>query len=165
MLVTPLRIDRDILNELECHLMLCYTGQVRLGLGLVEAQMRSFAEQRQQTVAAMRQIHEHAYTMMEALLHGQLTRFGELLDQAYQAKLEMNPHISNDRIDHLYQTAKRSGAVGGKLCGAGGGGYLLLYVPGARQHDVRRALEQAGGQIVRFAFEERGLQTWRSQCR
>jgi D-glycero-alpha-D-manno-heptose-7-phosphate kinase len=164
-LVTPLRIDRDILNDLECHLMLCYTGHVRPGMGLIETQMRYFNEKRPSTLDAMKRVHDQSYMMMESLLHGRLTRFGELLDEAYRAKREMNPHVSNPGIDAMYDLAKKNGALGGKLCGAGGGGYLLLYVPGAHQHDVRKALEHAGGQIASFAFEERGLQTWRSRCR
>jgi D-glycero-alpha-D-manno-heptose-7-phosphate kinase len=77
----------------------------------------------------------------------------------------MNPNVSDAQIDEMYALAKQHGALGGKLCGAGGGGYLVLYVPGAQQHDVRKAMEAAGGQIASFAFEDRGTQTWRSRCR
>ena len=164
-LVTPLRIERDTLNELECHLMLCYTGRVRPGLGLVDAQMRNYQRGQPATLAALKEIHKLAYSMTEALLNGQLTEFGRMLDEAYRLKREMNPAAIDGWIEGLYQLAKKHGALGGKLCGAGGGGYLLLFVPYARQHEVRRALGEAGGQIASFAFEERGLQTWRSRCR
>jgi D-glycero-alpha-D-manno-heptose-7-phosphate kinase len=164
-LVTPLRVDRDILNELECHLMLCYTGRVRPNLGLVAAEMHDFSNRRPRTVEALQRAHDQVYVMVEALLQGSLTRFGELLDEAYQAKLSMSAGVSDPHIDRLYALARSNGALGGKLCGAGGGGYLLLYVPDASQHAVRQALAGAGGQIATFAFEELGLQTWRSRSR
>lgn len=163
-LVTPLRIDRDILNDLESHVFLCYTGQVRSDLGLIDKQVQYYQE-RQDTIAAMKKVHAQVYQMMEALLKGRLNTFGELLDEAYRAKKEMNPHVSTSRVDELYALAKKGGAVGGKLLGAGGGGYLMLYIPGAKVHDVRKSLEAHGGQFASFAFEERGLQVWRSRCR
>jgi D-glycero-alpha-D-manno-heptose-7-phosphate kinase len=163
-LVTPLRVDRDILNDLEAHVFLCYTGQVRSDLGIIEKQMEYY-QSRQDTITAMKKVHQQVYQMMEALLKGRLNKFGELLDEAYQAKKEMNPHVSTSRVDELYALAKKEGALGGKLLGAGGGGYLMLYIPGARVHDVRKALEAQGGQFASFAFEERGLQVWRSRCR
>jgi D-glycero-alpha-D-manno-heptose-7-phosphate kinase len=164
-LVTPLRIARDILNELECHLMLCYTGQVRPSLGLVEGHIRDYVNGQPAIVSALQRSHEQVYSMVEALLHGRLERFAELLDESYRVKLSRAPEISNPRIDELYALARANGCLAGKLCGAGGGGYLLLYVPSERQHVVRAALEKTGGQIATFTFEDRGLQTWRSRNR
>lgn len=165
-LVNPLRIDRDILNDLEAHLLLCYTGGVRTNLGLIDKQVRLYQEGRETTLAGMDRLHQLAYEMKEALLTARLNRFGEMLDEAYASKKRMNPHVAEGTIvDALYETAKEHGAIGGKLCGAGGGGYLLLYCETGRQNDVRRALEAIGGQFTDFAFDGYGLQTWRSRCR
>lgn len=165
-IVNPLRISRDLVNDLEAHLLLCYTGCVRPNLGLVQRQVEFYREGRIQTLEAMRRLREMAYEMKELLLTGQLDAFGGMLDEAYQAKKQMNPLIvESTPADLLYETAKRHGALGGKLCGAGGGGYLLLYCETGRQHEVRRALEQLGGQFTDFAFDGWGLQVWRSNCR
>ena len=163
--VTPLRIARDILNDLERHLVLCYTGKVRPSLGLVDIQIRYYHEGRLTTLEGMRRLHEMVYEMKEALLKGRLREFGELLDEALMNKKRMNPHISDARIDELYELAKKHGAIGGKLCGAGGGGYLMLFVEGHRRHEVLEALKRAGGQLTDFAFDDYGLQVWRSTCR
>jgi D-glycero-alpha-D-manno-heptose-7-phosphate kinase len=163
-LVTPLRIPRDVLNDLACHLMLCYTGKVRPGLGLIDTQIRYYKEKRATTLEGMRRIHEMTYEMKEALLKGRLLRFGELLDEAQLNKKRMNPHVMDSSLDGLCELAKQHGAIAGKLCGAGGGGYLLLFVQGQRRHEVREALEKAGCQFTDFAFDDHGLQVWRSQC-
>jgi D-glycero-alpha-D-manno-heptose-7-phosphate kinase len=112
----------------------------------------------------MKRLHEMAYEMKEALLKGQLKRFGELLDEAALNKSRMNPHVSDAGLDELCELAKKHGATAGKLCGAGGGGYMMLFVTGQRRLEVRRALEHAGCQFADFAFDNDGLQVWRSQC-
>jgi D-glycero-alpha-D-manno-heptose-7-phosphate kinase len=164
-LVTPLRLSRELLNELECHLMLCYTGRVRPSMGLVEKQVQYFQEGRQTTMASMKRLHEMVFEMKEALLKGYLQKFGELLDESLATKKLMNPHITDPHIDEMYDLAKKHGVIGGKLLGAGGGGYLLLFVQGHRRHEVKEALEKAGGQFASFSFDRYGLQSWRSTCR
>jgi D-glycero-alpha-D-manno-heptose-7-phosphate kinase len=163
-LVTPLRLGLDLVSELESHLMLCYTGKVRPDLGLVDAQVRSFGEARPEAVSVMRRLHEMVGEMKEALLKGRLTDFGELLEESFLAKRRMNPGITDARIDEMYEAARKNGAIGGKLLGAGGGGYLLLFVEGRRRRDVRRAMEELGGQLTGFSFAERGMHCWRSTC-
>jgi len=165
-IVNPLRIDRDILNDLEAHLLLCYTGRVRPDLGLVEQQIRFYREGRQETLKGMKRLHEMVYEMKDALLTGCLDRFGEMLHEAYENKKRMNPHISKGTpADILYEAARRHGAIGGKLCGAGGGGYLLLYCETGRQQEVRQELERLGGQFTDFAFDGWGLQVWWSNAK
>ncbi len=162
--VTPLRLRRDLLYDLESRLLLCYTGKVRPSAGLIDAQVRYFQEGREETVAAMRRLKEMTYEMTEALLKGKLDRFGELLDEGYVRKKAMNPHVSDPRIDELCAVAKRHGAIGAKLLGAGGGGYLAVYVPPRQRHEVRAELEKAGGEFTSFSFDRHGLQVWRSTC-
>jgi D-glycero-alpha-D-manno-heptose-7-phosphate kinase len=164
--VTPLRIDRAVLNDLEAHLLLCYTGQVRPHLGLIDQQVRFYQEGRKETIDGMRRLQEMAYELKESLLTGRLQRFGELLNEAHVNKKRMNPHITDGTCaDQLYEAALQCGAVGGKLCGAGGGGYLLLYCETGRQHEVIRALEDLGGRFNNFSFEGMGLQVWRSSSK
>jgi len=164
--VTPLRIDRSVLNDLEAHLLLCYTGKVRPDLGLVDRQIKYYQEGRQDTLRGMQRLYEMAFEMKEALLTGALNRFGEMLHEAYMNKKMMNPHVADGTpADALYESACKHGVIGGKLLGAGGGGYLLLYCETGRQLEVRQALEAMGGQFTDFSFDGLGLQVWRSHSR
>ncbi|MBI1898581.1 MAG: GHMP kinase [Acidobacteria bacterium] len=163
-LVNPLRVDESILADLEAHLMLCYVGNVRANTGLIDKQINYYRQQREATVTGMERIYSLVYDMKNALLKGNLTLFGELLHEGFVNKKRMNPNITEGTIaDDLYEDARRHGAIGGKLMGAGGGGYLLLYCETHRQHDVRKALERAGGAVTNCAFESRGLQVWRTR--
>lgn len=164
-LVNPLRIDRSILNDLEAHLLLCYTGQVHTNRGLIENQIRYYQNGRQATVAGMERIYELVFEMKEALLRGQLDEFGRLLHEGFVNKKRMNPDITRDTMaDLLYEQALHHGAIGGKLMGAGGGGFLLLYCHTHQQHEVRKALEAMGGRFTNFSFQEKGLEVWRTHC-
>lgn len=162
--VTPLRIDMSVLNDLEAHLLLCYTGKVRPDLGLVCRQVEYYREARPDTVKGMRRLYEMVYEMKEALLTGALGRFGEMLHEAYVNKKRMNPHVAEGTpADSLYEAARTHGAIGGKLLGAGGGGYLLLFCETSKQQKVRKVLEALGGQFTDFSFEGMGIQVWRSR--
>jgi D-glycero-alpha-D-manno-heptose-7-phosphate kinase len=163
--VNPLRIDPGTINDLEAHLILCYTGRARTDLGLISKQIQFYQERRQGTEEGMHRLHQLVFEMKEALLRRRLDTFGDLLHEAYLNKKRMNPDITQGTIaDELYERARQCGAVGGKLMGAGGGGYLLIYCPSKRRQAVVDALTEAGGQVTDFNFDLAGLQTWRSHC-
>ena len=159
-IVNPLRVSAERLNELEYNLLLCYTGRTRLSANIVARQTESFIQKKEEVVRALDAQKEMAIQMKNALLRGHLDDFGHLLHEAWQTKKHMDPAITTPQIDELYEAARREGAIGGKILGAGGGGYLLLYCPFDRKHVVAAALEQLGGQVVEFGIESRGLQTW-----
>lgn len=159
-IVNPLRVDPAHINELEYHLLLCYTGKTRLSANILSRQIDSVVRKEVDVMAALDVLKEIAVQMKNALLQGHLDEFGELLHHAWQDKKVLDSQISNSDIDRMYETARRHGAIGGKISGAGGGGYLLLYCPFDRKHIIAEKLEQIGGQIVEFGFEPRGLQTW-----
>jgi D-glycero-alpha-D-manno-heptose-7-phosphate kinase len=159
-------LSPGLINDLESHLLLCYTGRVRANLGLVSKQVRYYHEGRKATHAGMRRLCELAYETAQAVVEGRLNDFGELLHEAYVNKKQMNPDVAAGTIaDELYAEARRHGAIGGKLLGAGGGGYLLLYCETGRHQELRQALQRLGGTVEDFAFETRGLQVWRSHER
>jgi D-glycero-alpha-D-manno-heptose-7-phosphate kinase len=159
-IVNPLRIRRDVVNELEYSLLLWFTGATRVSAHIVENQTRSYIAGKAPVVASLDRMKDLAIEMKAALLRDRLHRFGELLHEAWRAKKDLDPAITTDQIDGLYETARAHGAIGGKILGAGGGGYLLIFAPFDRRHEIIRALEAGGGKFVPFAFEERGLQTW-----
>jgi D-glycero-alpha-D-manno-heptose-7-phosphate kinase len=159
-IVNPLRIPSEILNELEYHLMLCYTGRVKRHSRIIETQTKRYVTGNRATVEALDRAKQLAIDMKNALLKSQLDVFGELLHDAWESKKKFAPQITTSRIDKLYELAREHGAVGGKILGAGGGGYLLLYCKFDKKPEIARALERAGGQIVEFGFDYNGLQTW-----
>jgi D-glycero-alpha-D-manno-heptose-7-phosphate kinase len=102
-----------------------------------------------------------AVEMKNALLRRKLDDFGDLLHSAWQAKKQMSTKISNSMIDELYEEACKRGALGGKITGAGGGGYLLFYCTFEKKHKVAEQMKKMGAVPTEFAFESKGVQTWR----
>ncbi len=166
--VTPVRCPEPTLSALRANLLLCYTGRVRTDLGLIDTQIRLYREGREETIVGMKHLHEMAYEMRDAIEEGDLDALGRMLQEAYENKKRMNPHVAEGTpIEHLFAVARDAGAVGGKICGAGGGGYLLLYCRPDRRPAVRAALEHQGAQLADFVFQGHGVQarvgdrTWR----
>lgn len=161
-IVNPLRVRDEVVNELELSLMLCFTGTTRASGKVIEDQTRRVSEGSFDALSGLRAQKELAVAMKSALLRGELRSFGELLGEAWKQKKRMSPLISNSRIDELYDIATKNGALGGKVTGAGGGGYILFYCDFNRKHRAIEALEKAGASIVEFSFESKGLRTWRA---
>jgi len=160
-IVNPLRIHQDAINELEHNLLLCYTGTTRRSDRIIEDQTKRFEEKQEATVRALREQKQLAMDMKNALLRRHLDDFGDLLHSAWESKKSLSPKISNDAIDEMYDVGRKCGALGGKITGAGGGGYMLLYCQFEKKHRVAEALKKLGASPTEFAFESRGLQTWR----
>jgi D-glycero-alpha-D-manno-heptose-7-phosphate kinase len=161
-IVNPLRIRDETALELELSLLLCFTGITRDSARVIEDQTRRTTERAGDTLAGLRAQKELAVAMKAALLTGELNEFGALLGEAWMQKKRMSPFISNERIEELYELALSKGALGGKITGAGGGGYILLFCDFAKKHRVIEALEFAGSYVTEFAFDSRGLTTWQA---
>jgi D-glycero-alpha-D-manno-heptose-7-phosphate kinase len=159
--VNPLRIKQDTINELEHNLLLCYTGVTRESRQIISDQTSRLVALESETVEALRMQKRLAGEMKRALLRNELDDFGELLGHAWEHKKKMSPKITTPLIDEAYRVAMREGAIGGKVTGAGGGGYLLLYCDFRRKHRVAEALIALGATVNEFSFEPRGLMTWR----
>ena len=108
----------------------------------------------------MHQLKVQAHLMKEALLKGKLSEIGEILDFGFQQKRRMAEGISNDRIEEIYTAAKKAGATGGKISGAGGGGFMIFYCPGSTKYNVMQSLEAFGGREKKYEFVKIGLSTW-----
>jgi D-glycero-alpha-D-manno-heptose-7-phosphate kinase len=159
--VNGLKVSRDILNELEYNLLLGNTGKLRLSSHIIDDQVRRYEEGDADANAALSEIKALTIEMKDALLHRRLDEFGRLLDLEWQHKRRMSPRISSPELDELYETAKREGAIGGKITGAGGGGYMLLYCRFDRKHAVRERMRELGVWMSEVSLEPLGLQTWR----
>ena len=156
--VEPLQLDPGILSALQANLMLFFTGAAHHSWDILADQEESTRLPSGPAVEALHQVKEAGALMKEALLCGNLEHFGHLLDDAWQAKKRVSQGISNPRIDRFYAVAREHGAIGGKITGAGGGGFLLLYAEPASQAAVRAALQEEGLQEMAFAFDTQGAQ-------
>jgi D-glycero-alpha-D-manno-heptose-7-phosphate kinase len=138
--VQPLLLAPDTVSELEANLMLFFTGGERNARAVLSHQVNAI-ENDEGVVARMRKMVDLVYEMRDLLLAGDLDAFGLALHRAWEIKRGISAHISTSTIDDLYARARGAGALGGKLAGAGGGGFLLLYCPKATQPRVREALK------------------------
>lgn len=158
--VNPLRIPQETLDELHYNLLLCYTGKTRFSSNILEEQTANVVSRDNIVMDGLSQIKTLAVEMKRALLTGDCRFFGELLHEAWQLKRTLASGITDPRIDEMYESARTHGALGGKLLGAGGGGFLLFFTPFIARDRVRQRLEQMGGQCVDFQFEGRGVRSW-----
>ncbi|MFL5789903.1 MAG: GHMP kinase [Actinomycetota bacterium] len=154
--------DPDGLSALAAGLLLCYTGHVRRNVGLIDRQIALHAEGREETLLGMKRLQEMAYAMRDAVQRADLPGVGALLHDAFVAKQQMNPYIAEGTpIESMLAAARNAGAYGGKVCGAGGGGYLLVAAAREVQRAVRAALEAMGGEFAPFAFTPAGVRATR----
>lgn len=154
--VDPLALDSEVTAELQNSLMLFFTGAAHQSWNILAEQEAATAVGSGKPVEALHEIKSLAFTMREALWRADLPRFAAMLHEAWQAKRRVSARISNSRIDGLYDLALRSGALGGKITGAGGGGFLLLFCEPQRQGRVRQALVAEGLHEMTFNFDFQG---------
>ncbi|NQY24986.1 MAG: sugar kinase [Campylobacteraceae bacterium] len=155
-IINPLRISEDILNELEDSLVLCYSGMSHNSADIHDSQKENMKKEKEFAEITK----EIAYKMKSRLLKGRLDDFGELLHTAWTAKKHFSSKISNKYLDDIYSFALKNGALGGKLLGAGGGGYFLFYVPTFKKLKFMALLKNKGYEIDTFTFDEVGLRSW-----
>lgn len=161
-IVNPLRIKEKYLNELANNLVLYNTKTSRLSSQIIEKQQVNVRANDSRSIDAMHKLKEQAVMMKEALLKGNLDQIGEILNFGWQYKKQMAEGISNPMIDEIYETAIANGATGGKVSGAGGGGFIFFYCPGNTRFSVIKALEKFGGHAQSYEFTTKGLSTWSS---
>lgn len=159
-IVNPLRIKDIYLHELENNLVLFYTSTSRLSSSIISEQQKNVNDKKEGSIEAMHQLKEQAIMMKEALLRGTIDQIGEILDYGFKFKKQMAQGISNPQLDEIYNAAKQAGASGGKISGAGGGGFMIFYCPRNTRFQVVEALNQFGGDVKRYHFTNNGIQTW-----
>ena len=159
-IVNPLRIKQEYLSELENNLVLYFTATSRESATIIKEQQKNVLDKNEKSIEAMHQLKEQARMMKEALLKGRLHEFGEVLDFGFQQKRKMAHNISNGHIETIYEAAKKAGATGGKISGAGGGGFMTFYCPGNTRYKVIETLNTFGGEVKPYQFTSHGLTTW-----
>jgi D-glycero-alpha-D-manno-heptose-7-phosphate kinase len=160
-IVNPLKISSDVINELQYNLLLAYTGTMRLSGHIIQDQVDRYERREPETMDALRELKRLTVEMKNAVLRRELTDFGELLHREWMHKKKVSSKISGEKLDTLYDLARQHGAIGGKVTGAGGGGYMLLYCRAGQKQEVAEQLREVGCTITDFNLEPQGLQTWR----
>ena len=159
-IVNPLRIRQRFLDELSHNLLLYYTQTSRVSAKIIEIQSNNVKENNKDTIEAMHRLKEQAVWMKEALLKGNIDEIGKILDFGWKHKKQMAQGITNQFIDDVYEAAIHAGATGGKVSGAGGGGFMFFYCPNIKRYDVEQSLKTFGGKTKRYEFTNEGLKTW-----
>lgn len=159
-IVNPLRIKEYYLNEMQYCMLLYYTGTSRLSSKIIEMQAGNVTQKKEKSIEAMHRLKDQAVMMKEAILRGNLSQIGEILNYGWQYKKQTADGISSPMIDEIYETALKCGATGGKISGAGGGGFMFFYCPGFSRYEVIDRLHQFGGEFRRFQFTKQGATAW-----
>jgi len=159
-IVNPLRIKQVYLQELAYNLVLFNTETSRLSSVIIEDQTRNIIEKNPLSIEATHKLKQQAVMMKESILKGELDRIGEILNFGWQNKKLMAKNITNPAIDEIYETAIGNGASGGKISGAGGGGFMIFYCPNNSRNKVIQSLKKFGGEAKRYEFTTQGLTTW-----
>lgn len=159
-IVNPLRIKPEYLYELENNLLLYYTATSRFSSRIIETQQERVRAGAAESLEATHRLKEEAFRMKEVLLKGRIDEIGEILDTGFQYKRKLAEGISTPFIEEIYETARRAGATGGKISGAGGGGFMVFYCPGTSRYAVEAALRSFEGRTFPYHFVNHGLVQW-----
>lgn len=159
-IVNPLRIKERHLFELENNLLLFNTATSRVSSEIIQKQSENVKQKNVSSIEAMHQLKEQAKMMKDAMLKGELSKIGEILHYGFEQKKKMAQGITNDSIDEIYETALKAGATGGKISGAGGGGFMIFYAPYNNRYRVIEALKPFGGAVLPYQFVNHGMVSW-----
>jgi D-glycero-alpha-D-manno-heptose-7-phosphate kinase len=153
--VTRLDLDVDLVESLEHNILMFYTNEMRDATAILRKQDDAARRKDHTVVRSLREIKDIGLEISGAISKGNLRRFGELLDVHWQSKKQLAEGISNRQVDAWYELAKRNGAIGGKISGAGGGGFLMLYCEDDKTR-LREAMRAAGLRELKFRFDFEG---------
>lgn len=157
--VNPLRLKSEVLHELLASLILLDTGKTRLSGNILKKQIQQYEKKDESTLKHLNIIKQLVFDVKDSLLKGNVEEIGKMLDEHWTHKKRINKDITNTHIDKIYETAKKNGALGGKILGAGGGGHMLFLCDPDKRHKLVQTIEKMAS-IAKFNFDHVGLQTW-----
>ena len=141
-------------------LLLYFTATQRESARIITDQVKNVEQKNTQAIEAMHNLKAQALQMKDHLIRGELAKMGEILRFGWENKKRMAQSISNLTIDEIYEAALNAGASGGKISGAGGGGFMFFFCPGVTKISVAKSIERFGGKVQPFKFTSQGLTTW-----
>ena len=160
-LVNPLRIKANYQTELAHNLLLFYTQTSHVSAEIIKGQVENMQQKNADAMEAMHLIKRQTELMKEVLLRGEIDKIGDILNFSWEQKKKTAQNISNPLLEDIYETALKAGATGGKISGAGGGGFMFFYCPNVSRYTVERELvKNFKGEVKRYEFTQIGLETW-----
>lgn len=160
-IVNPLRIKPNVKAELESSLILFYTGVSRESANIIKEQTEHVCRKDSKPLSALHAVKQEAVHMKEAILKGNFSALARSMRASWHSKKQMAGSITNSMIDQIYDAAIASGALAGKVSGAGGGGFMMFLVDPIRRPEVTRTLSQFNGQVFTCSFIDQGAYAWR----
>lgn len=160
-IVNPLRIKDSIQRELEASLVIYYTGVSRQSSRIIDQQVAAVKTQKSESIDAMHQLKADAVAMKEAMLRGNVRQVAQILGRSWESKKRTATNVTSGAIDAVYEAALNAGAYGGKVSGAGGGGFVMFLVDPTRRPELMRVLAAQGGQPMLCQFSAGGAAAWR----
>lgn len=161
-IVNPLKIKKKIVSELEASMVLYNTGVSRASSIIIEDQKKVLDVDQEQRLAAMHRIKESSYKIKEMVLKGDFPQLYSTIRSAWEAKKGTSDLITNRSLENIYNIAKEAGAHCGKISGAGGGGFMMLFVDPIKKLNVTRALDALDGHTMNFHFVNAGACSWKT---
>jgi D-glycero-alpha-D-manno-heptose-7-phosphate kinase len=161
-LVNPIRLDRSTVNAIESSLILLYTGTSRDSSQIIEAQNASLITNPEENTKIFHELKETALLMKKSIEDGNIEQLGKLLHKSWILKKSSSSKISNKKIDETYESALKLGAYGGKISGAGGGGFMMLLVPPNLKIKIAKALKVEEAIVFPTNLVKMGAESWRS---
>lgn len=159
-IVNPLRMKREFLNEFESSLVICFSGQSRQSAQIIEQQVAGLSALDAETIAAMHELKQHAVTMKLQLLSGNVRGMAGVLRDSWLSKKRTATSVSNSTVEHLMEVALDAGAWAGKVSGAGGGGFIMLLTDPEQRYGLIRRLNEAGGSASAAKLTFEGAEAW-----
>ncbi len=163
-IVNPLRVPTWIRNELESSLVVAFSGQSRSSAAIIDKQQAALVSNASDTMAAMHQLKSDAVDMKRVLLQGLIGDVAAILDRSWTSKKATATGITNNRIDEIYDLARGNGAIGGKVSGAGGGGFMMFVCAPENRLQLVETLNGAGARASPVKFTEMGCETWQTKA-
>ena len=158
--INPLRVERNIINELECSLLLFYNGRSRSSADIIRQQIKNTSGAINDSVEAMHELKKAAYDMKDSLLIRDFDSLSNLLNQSWESKKRTSDIVSNKELDSIIKYAKENGAKAIKVSGAGGGGFIMMICDPVDRQELFDALKYLNGVTFPVKFSKHGVESW-----
>jgi len=162
-LVNPLQLDKNFMNDLSYYMVLFYTKSSRASANIIAKQQENVRKGKMEAIEATHVLKSFSQEMKSALLQSDLEKIGKMMHSSWTEKKKLTTHITNPKIDTFYQTALNAGAIGGKISGAGGGGFMMFCCPKHTRTKVIQELKKVGGKVFPYTFVNHGVERWTSK--
>jgi D-glycero-alpha-D-manno-heptose-7-phosphate kinase len=162
-IVNPLQLKRDFVNDFSFSLLLFYLKTSRASAKIIEKQQENVRKGKSLAIEATHALKDSTFAMKDALIQEDISKIGALMHDSWTNKKNLSSNITNAKIDAIYTAAIDAGAIGGKISGAGGGGFMVFCCPEHTKANVLQALSHFGGQIFPYSFVNEGVERWTSK--